>query len=543
MNFNEKVLNFFKPPEFPENAEKNRKAYVLNTAVLSGLVLVFFLMGANLLRSGTNLKGVYLQSSALILFLVTRYFLFRGAVDFSGFLFLFSGFSILTLSMMTFGTVRAPAFGIYLFLIVISGLVFSFAGMFFSVAGSSLIAAALIWAEQSGLLPQADFKVGMTQWVTSAALFAVTGWLTYSTYAMLKSLLAKTENEIIERKKTELLLFSERRRLSAVLEGTNAGSWEWYVQTGETVFNERWAEIIGYSLAEISPVSVDTWIQFVHPEDYQKSNGLLQRHFRKETDFYECEVRMRHRNGQWVWVFDRGKVAEWTSDGKPYLMSGTHQEITERKNSEEKIRLLLSEKEILLKEVHHRIKNNMNIVRGMLELQAESSESDEVSGALKSAAGRMDSMSVLYDRLYRAESHRSVSVREYISRLADDLSSVYPLKAGLSIETDIMEFSLDSNEASSLGILINELITNSVKYAFTEKESGHIRIKIEKRNGEISLHYSDDGGGIGEQTSRNSGFGFELIRMLSMQLKGKFRVENSGGMNFYLNFSERTYNN
>ncbi len=543
MNFKEKFLKFLNPPEFPENADKSRKAYVLNTAALSGLVLVFFLFGANILRTKTNLVGAGLQLSAIALFIIVRYLLFRGAVIFSGLLFIVSGFVIITLNMCAIGTVRAPAFGIFLFLIVLSGLFFNFAGMFFSIAWSSTVTFALIWAEQSGLLPAADFKVGITQWVTSSALFCVTGWLTYSTYAMLKTLLVETENEIEERKKTEYLLFSERRRLSAVLGGTNAGSWEWYVQTGETVFNERWAEIIGYTLAEISPVSINTWIEFVHPEDLQKSNELLTKHFRKETDFYECEVRMKHKNGQWVWVFDRGKVAEWTSDGRPFLMSGTHQEITERKISEERIRLLLSEKEMLLKEVHHRIKNNMNIVRGILELHAESSESDYVVTALKSAAGRMDSMSVLYDKLYRTESHRSVSIREYISKLAEDLTEVYPLKKGLFIETDIADFSLDSNDAASLGILINELITNSVKYAFFDRDSGKIRIKIHKQDNEIYLHYSDDGKGIETQDSRNEGFGFELIRMISLQLKGTFRTENGAGMNFYLNFSDRTDNN
>lgn len=543
MNFKEKVLIFFKPPEYPNDAEKGRKAYVLNTAVLSGLVLVFFLLGANFLRTNTNLAGLILQSAALIVFIIVRYFLFRGSVVFSALLFLMSGFTIITLTMVSLGTIRAPAFGIYLFLIIISGLIFSFTGLLFSVAVSSIFTFALIWAESSDLLPASDFRVGMTQWITSASLFAVTGWLTYSTYAMLRSLLAKMKNEIEERKKTEDLLFSERRRLSAVLEGTNAGSWEWYVQTGETVFNERWAEIIGYTLAEISPVSINTWKEFVHPEDLQNSNELLIKHFRKETDFYECEVRMRHKNGQWVWVFDRGKVAEWTSEGRPYLMSGTHQEITERKNSEERIRLLLSEKEMLLKEVHHRIKNNMNIVRGILELHAESSDSDDVVTALKSAAGRMDSMSVLYDKLYRTESHRSVSIREYVSKLTEDLTAVYPLKGGLFIETDIADFSLDSNDAASLGILINELTANSVKYAFFDRDSGKIRIEIQKQNNEIFLHYSDDGKGIKAQNPQNEGFGFELIRMISLQLKGKSRTENGGGMNFYLNFSDRTDNN
>ncbi len=144
--------------------------------------------------------------------------------------------------------------------------------------------------------------------------------------------------DITERKRSEEMLTAERQRLSSILEGINVGTWEWNVETGETVYNERWAAIIGYTLAELAPVSIDTWIRFVHPEDLRASNDLLQKHFRKESPYYECETRMRHRNGNWIWVLDRGKVAKWTDDEKPLIMLGTHQDITERKLAEERIR-------------------------------------------------------------------------------------------------------------------------------------------------------------------------------------------------------------
>jgi len=131
----------------------------------------------------------------------------------------------------------------------------------------------------------------------------------------------------------------ERERLGSILEGTHVGTWEWNVQTGETIFNERWAEIIGYSLEEISPVSIDTWMKFTHPDDLKASGELLQRYFSGELHYYECEARMRHKNGEWLWVLDRGKVAVWTEDGKPLHMMGTHQDITERKQAENKLRV------------------------------------------------------------------------------------------------------------------------------------------------------------------------------------------------------------
>ncbi len=133
-------------------------------------------------------------------------------------------------------------------------------------------------------------------------------------------------------------VLQERARLSAIIEGTRVGTWEWNVQTGETVFNEEWAQIIGYSLRELSPVSIQTWMKHAHPDDLKNSELQLQRHFAGEVDHYESEARMRHRLGHWVWVLDRGKVTSRTPDGQPLMMYGTHQDITQRKQLEETFR-------------------------------------------------------------------------------------------------------------------------------------------------------------------------------------------------------------
>jgi PAS domain S-box-containing protein len=132
-------------------------------------------------------------------------------------------------------------------------------------------------------------------------------------------------------------LADERERLDNILQGTDAGTWEWNVQTGETRFNERWAGIVGYSLEELQPVSIETWMKFTHPDDLALSGERLQVHFRGETDIYECEARMRHRDGTWVWVLDRGRVRTWTAEGLPEWMYGTHQDITAGKRAQESI--------------------------------------------------------------------------------------------------------------------------------------------------------------------------------------------------------------
>jgi PAS domain S-box-containing protein len=143
--------------------------------------------------------------------------------------------------------------------------------------------------------------------------------------------------DITERKKAEEALKNDRQRLANIIEGTRAGTWEWNVQTGETIFNEQWAEIIGYTLEEISPVSIETWMKYAHPDDLQKSEELLERHFLRESEWYEFESRMIHKKGHLVWVLDKGKVASWTDDGKPLWMFGTHQDITNQKRAEENL--------------------------------------------------------------------------------------------------------------------------------------------------------------------------------------------------------------
>ena len=134
-------------------------------------------------------------------------------------------------------------------------------------------------------------------------------------------------------------LSNERRRLGEIIEGTHAGTWEWNLQTGECFFNERWAEIFGYQLAELEPFDVETWINFTHPDDLIKSNRLLEKHFAGESDYYEAEIRMKHKDGSWVWISDCGRLISRTAGGAPLLMSGTHMDITVRKKAEEELRL------------------------------------------------------------------------------------------------------------------------------------------------------------------------------------------------------------
>jgi diguanylate cyclase (GGDEF)-like protein/PAS domain S-box-containing protein len=169
--------------------------------------------------------------------------------------------------------------------------------------------------------------------------------------------------DITDRKRAkDYLQESERKfrlssqRLSHVIWATNVGTWEWNIPTGDVQFNERWAEIIGYTLAELEPASIETWTRLAHPDDLGRSNEVLGRCFSRETDIYEIEARMRHSNGGWIWVLDRGRVVEWSDNGRPLQMSGTRQDITQRKLAE-----------LALRESEERLRNQSARLQTLLE--------------------------------------------------------------------------------------------------------------------------------------------------------------------------------
>ncbi len=172
-----------------------------------------------------------------------------------------------------------------------------------------------------------------------------------------------TESEYLQRYQSKPTTnrdssFNDNHGLDAlygILWGIGAGTWQWNINTGELIINERWAEIIGYTIEELSPISIKTWAPLVHPDDLPFSNQELERTFNHETNEYIVDVRMRHKDGHYVWISDRGKVVSWNDDGTPEWIFGVHIDITERKTnelaieqSEEKFRIVFDESPICL---------------------------------------------------------------------------------------------------------------------------------------------------------------------------------------------------
>ena len=150
-------------------------------------------------------------------------------------------------------------------------------------------------------------------------------------------LVFRDETEQVQQNK---LLQESKERLQLAIEGSNAGLWDWYVQTGALVINDTWAEMLGYSVHELQPVRIQTWRDLCHPDDMNTAEERLRQYFAGEISIYTCELRMRHKNGHWAWVIARAKMAEWDAAGQPVRLTGTHVDITERKQAEEQLRYI-----------------------------------------------------------------------------------------------------------------------------------------------------------------------------------------------------------
>ena len=196
-------------------------------------------------------------------------------------------------------------------------------------------------------VPQRDRLMGVDHPVRGARVWIrINANPVFREGAVSPSHVVVTFRDVTESVERESRIAKEVQRLTEVFDGTRQASWEWNVQTGETRFDERWAEIVGYTLAELEPTTIETWMRLGHPDDLAGSGKLLEAHFRGELPYYECEARMRHKDGRWIWVHDRGRVVSYTPEGLPLKMVGTHAEITARKETEARI----SESEVNFRE-------------------------------------------------------------------------------------------------------------------------------------------------------------------------------------------------
>jgi two-component sensor histidine kinase len=215
-------------------------------------------------------------------------------------------------------------------------------------------------------------------------------------------------------------------------------------------------------------------------------------------------------------------------------------DITDKKRVDEQIRLSLKEKEVLLKEVHHRVKNNLQVISSILNLQSSYVKDKRVLEILLESQNRIKSMAFVHESLYQTKDFSNISFREYVENISRNLVHSYAATDSppdLNLDLDDIQLNLDI--AIPCGLIINELLTNSLKYAFPQGKTGKIAIVIREKSGNITINISDNGKGLPKEIDfRNTeSLGLQLVVSLVEQINGKIRLDTKKGTKFTIEFS------
>ncbi|SME91895.1 histidine kinase dimerization/phosphoacceptor domain -containing protein [Desulfovibrio gilichinskyi] len=218
------------------------------------------------------------------------------------------------------------------------------------------------------------------------------------------------------------------------------------------------------------------------------------------------------------------------------------EEITARKASERLVRESLSEKEVMLKEIHHRVKNNLQVISSLLSLQSGYTEDVESRNMLRECQHRVRSMSMLHERLYRSEDLSRIDMKEYAQTLMNFLLRSYSIDNNIHPAFDISDIHLGIDSAIPCGLIINELLSNSLRHAFPDKKQGNLFVSMSRKGNDINLTVSDDGIGLPENFKIGSTktLGMTLVETLSQQLCGKMIIDKTIGTSFQIIFPAKT---
>jgi len=351
-----------------------------------------------------------------------------------------------------------------------------------------------------------------------------------------KSIRVVEFRDLTEQKKAEKALLQSDIDLKEAQRLAHVGSWRLNLATNEVVMSEELYKMYNLDPA-LPPPSFPEHMKFFTPDSWERLSNSITKTVETGTP-YELELETVKGDGTNGWIWIHGERIK-DSDGKTITLRGATQDITEKKEAERIIKQQLREKEVLLREVHHRIKNNINSIRSLLSLQADSITNEESKHIIADAIGRVDSMRQIYDKLLLADEYEKLSVKEYIEDLVTSIIDIFPEKEKISVNKDCDDFIMEVKRLSPLGTITNELVTNSMKYAFAGMDSGNIFISLKRNGDKAVLTLRDDGVGLPEgfDTNKTTGFGIILVKMLAEQLKGNFSIKSDGGTKNILQFT------
>jgi len=344
------------------------------------------------------------------------------------------------------------------------------------------------------------------------------------------------DRDITERKRAEEALMESEEKFRVLAE-TSPSAIALYQGEEVIYINPTATRLLGYSIEELSKMSF--W-GCVH-DDFQgmvRERVLARLRGEPMPSKYECKLVTK--DGRELWAIMSIGLMEFK--GKPAGIV-TLMDTTEAKLAEERIRSSLAEKEVLLKEVHHRVKNNLQIISSLLDLQSEFITDLQLRGCFLESQNRIRSMALIHERLYGAEDFASIDFEEYVKDLSRSLFESYVVDPRqIYLELDAGKISLDISRAIPCGLIINELVSNSLKHAFPDGRSGEISIRFKAdADGWITLEIADTGVGLPAGLDfRNTGtLGLELVNLLAQQLRGEVAIRSSPGTRFIVRFPDR----
>ena len=340
-------------------------------------------------------------------------------------------------------------------------------------------------------------------------------------------------SEISQRQKAEESL----KRFRSVMDQAGEAIFITDINTGAFIdINETACKQLGYDREELLQFGIKD-IELKYKSQPDLSNHLKGVKKVDESIIIEDGIHQR-KDGSTYPV--EVSISSKTINNRPLLLA-IARDITDRKQAENQIKASLKEKETLLKEIHHRVKNNLTVISSLLGLQITRVSDEKAKEALQDSRDRVKTMSMIHETLYRSDNLSSINMENYLSELGRIIFKGYNVSGKVNLKIEAANVMISVKQASSLGLIVNELITNSLKYAFPDDRKGEIVLKLKlEREKEVELTVSDNGVGIPEglDLQNADSLGLKLVKaIVENQLDGSIDIESNNGTKFTIKFN------